>query len=578
MAATNSRTDESIRTQLLKLLAALDQDLSEWRCQWSDIEQYIAPGAARFNLDEHNRGKKRRQRIVNNTATIASRIFRAGMHSGITSPARPWFRLSSGDPGLDTNASVKRWLHVVGGNMRNLFLRSNLYNGLPGLYGDIGDFGLGAMGVQEDLEDGLRVFNFPVGSYRVATNGLGRVDTFIRPHLLTVRQIVERYGRRDERTGKADWSNISRTVRDQYERGNYHATYEVVHAIVPNPEFDPTRAAARFKRYASYHFERTHVEDDKVLLRHSGYDLFPILVPRWEVVGEDVHGSRYPGEIALGDAMSLQTLERRKAQAIEKMVRPPLMGPGTLRNAKVSTLPDDITYVDIREGMQGLRPIYEVNPRVQELMLDIQAHEQRINRAYFADLFLMLAMSDRRQITAREVSERHEEKLLMLGPVLERLNDELLDPLIDLAFHFMLNQDVDGNLVPPPPPELEGRELRVEYVSIMAQAQKLVGLTGLERFSSYVGNLAGARPDVLDKVDIDKAIDVYADITGVDPEIVRSDDEVAEIRLQRAQAEAAQAQMAQMQQAAQGAKLLSEADTGSDNALTRLLAGAGVPA
>src|SRR5699024_1389045 len=228
-------------------------------------------------------------------------------------------------------------------------------------------------------------------------------------------------------------------------------------------------------------------------------------------------------------------------------------------------------------GLQGLRPIYEVNPRVQELMLDIEAHEQRIHRAYFADLFLMMAMSDRRQITAREINERHEEKLLMLGPVLERLNDELLDPLIDLAFRLMLAQDIDGNLVPPPPQELEGRELRVEYISVLAQAQRLGAIRGIERFSGYVGNLAGVDPTALDKVNIDKASDVYADITGVDPELVRSDEEAAAIREQRAQAQQQAEQMAALQQGAQGAKLLSEADTSGDNALTRLLASAGAP-
>src|SRR5699024_1343733 len=324
MAAERRQADESPRQRMLSLLASLDLDLANWRGQWQDVEQFIAPGAARFSLSEHNRGKKRRQKIVNNSATVASRIFRAGMHSGITSPARPWFRLGTGDPTLDAYAPVKRWLHVVAQNMRTLFLRSNLYNGLPSLYGDIGDFGIGAVAVQEDLRDGLRVFNFPVGSYRVAANGDGRIDTFIRPHMLTVRQIVDRYGRLDERTGRADWSNISTTVRHQYDSGNYTALHEVVHAICPNPEFDPRRADARHKRYASYHFERANVDDAQQLLRRSGYDEFPVLVPRWEVIGEDVHGSRYPGEMALGDAMSLQTLERRKAQAIEKMVRPPL--------------------------------------------------------------------------------------------------------------------------------------------------------------------------------------------------------------------------------------------------------------
>ena len=174
-------------------------------------------------------------------------------------------------------------------------------------------------------------------------------------------------------------------------------------------------------------------------------------------------------------------------------------------------------------------------------------------------------------MTAREVVERHEEKMLQLGPVMERLTDELLDPLIDRTFSVLLR---NGDL-PPPPEELQGMELKVEYISILAQAQKLVGTSAVERLASFVGNLAGVRPEVLDKINFDEMVDQYGGMLGVPPQLIRPDEEVAKLRQARAQ-QAAQAQQAEAAAASvQGARVLSETDTSSDNALTRILSNLG---
>jgi len=291
------------------------------------------------------------------------------------------------------------------------------------------------------------------------------------------------------------------------------------------------------------------------------------------VMGANTYGTG-PGSVALGDIRQLQLEQKRKAQAIDKMVDPPLTGPSSLREEVIDTLPGGTTWHDGIDGPgAGLRPVYEVNPRINELALDIRDVQERIKRAYYEDLFMMLASSDRREITAREIDERHEEKLLGLGPMLERLHNELLDPCIDTAFEYAS----EAGILPPPPPELQGQEISVEYISVMAQAQKMAGTASMERFVSFAGNLAGTNPDVLDKVDFDQTVDEYGDMMGVPPRMIRSDDQVAALRQQRAQREQqAQAAMeanqmaATASQGAQAAKLLSEADTGNGNLLTQL--------
>jgi head-to-tail connecting protein len=197
------------------------------------------------------------------------------------------------------------------------------------------------------------------------------------------------------------------------------------------------------------------------------------------------------------------------------------------------------------------------------LLTDIQDVRQRIYQAFYADLFLMLANQPPtgRQITAREIAERHEEKLLMLGPVLERLHDELLSPLVDITF----SKQIAAGILPPPPPELQDMELKVEFVSTLAQAQKAVGLGSLDRLLGTVGLIATGKgdPSPWDKLDTDQIIDKYADMLGADPSVIVSDDKIVFMRESRKKALAAQqlAAAAQpMAQAAAAVKTMGEAD------------------
>jgi hypothetical protein len=556
------------------LRSQLENERSSFLPHWRDLGDFILPRRPRMNLSDMNRGERRNTKIIDSSATLATRTLRSGMMSGITSPARPWFRLGTPDPALSEYGPVRGWLDIVGQRMSTAFLKSNLYNALPIIYGDLGVFGTSALLVEEDFSGDLfRFYALPIGSYSIANDENLRVRTFIREFNMTVRQLVAKFGRAEDGSGEIDWSKFSTQVKNAWDQRQYEMWVPVVHVITQNIDFDPNKLHSKFKRYSSCYYESGAAnvnqisETPDVFLRESGYDYFPVLAPRWEVTGEDCYGTDCPGMTALGDIKQLQLGEKRAAQAIEKMVHPPMVAPTSLMARAATILPGGITYVDERDGQKGFRPAHEVNPRIAELSEWQQQVRERISRSFFEDLFLMLSQSDRREITAREIDERHEEKLLALGPVLEQLNQDLLDPLIDIAFDIMLRQ----GRIPEPPEELKGMPLKVEYISIMAQAQKLVGLAGIERFAGFVNQIAQTDPTILDKVDQDQMVDVYGDLTSVPAGIVRSDEDVAKIRAQRAQAQQAQHAAEVANQSAQAAKHLSQTDTGGDNALTRLL-------
>lgn len=558
------------------LRTQLESERSSFISHWRDLGEHIFPRRPRFTTSENNKGDRKNQKIIDATATLAARTLRSGMMSGVTSPARPWFRLSVPSPELMESGPVKEWLHVTSERMAAVFIKSNLYNVLPVVYGDMGVFGTAAMMIEEDFEDVVRFYAFPVGSYSISTDEKGKVNVFHREFAMTVRQIVNKFGRVDQ-DGEIDWSNMSLHIKSLYENGQTEQWIDICHIIQPNEDYDGKKLESKFKKFKSCYFEKGSSGDkarpyyasdeDQKVLREAGYDYFPVFAPRWEVTGEDQYGTECPGMIALGDVKALQLMQKKKAQAIEKMVNPPLVGPSSIQNSRISLLPGDTSFADVREGQQGLRPIHEVNPRINELIMDIQEYQRRIQRAFYEDLFLMLANSDRRQITAREIDERHEEKLLALGPVLEQLNQDLLDPLIDVTFLIMLAQ----GLISEPPEEIQGMNLRVEYISIMAQAQKLAGIASIERFAGFASSVMQANPEVIDKVDMDQMIDVYADRLSLQPGIVRPDDVVEKMRANRAQQQQSAQAVQSLQAGAQTVRDLSSAEMDGDNALTRLI-------
>lgn len=544
-----------------KRLEALKSERSSFIPTWRELSDYHLAHRGRFLTSDRNKGHKRNTRQYNNTSKMSARTLASGMMAGITSPARPWFKLGAPDPEMNDVGSVKIWLHQVQTIMYRVFSASNTYISLHTLYGEMGVFGTGAMGVYEDFDNVIRCKPYTIGSYCIGTNGRNEVDTFYREYEKTVGECVKLFG----------FDNCSNYIKEQWRKGNTEAWVQIVHVVEPNDDRDMMSPMARDKAYRSVYYEKSDGKgryNNHILMR-SGFDEFAVLAPRWDITGEDIYATDCPGMTCLGDTKALQLGEKRAYQAVDKMANPPLQGDATLKTkvANGNNLrPDEIIWHD--GNMSGLSSIYgNYRPDLNAIELKNQQAEMRIKKAFYEDLFLMMANSDRRQITAREVAEKQEEKLLMLGPVLERLHNELLDPLINRTFNILQKAGV----LPPAPPELQGMELGVEYISILAQAQRMVAVGGIERLTDYAMNMSQVWPEARHKVRADQLVDDYADAMGVNPNSVRSDDEVQQI-LQAEQQAAQQAQMQEAaQQAAQTAKTASETNTSSENGLTRLL-------
>lgn len=558
--ALNPRAAETPRARLDRRKESLKAMRQPWEEQWQQLAENVAPTRLRMNLNQ-NEGKKLRSKIVDSTGSLALRTLASGMHSGITSPARPWFRLTTYDPDLKDYGPVRVYLDGVERRMREIFAGSNIYNAFHQGYGDIGLFGQSCGLLVEDSDTMIRMMQLQHGSFWLARDHRGAASTLCREFSWSCERIIERFG----------YKNCSLPVQQAYDRGAYDDRFTVNHLVEPRRERDPSKIDKQNKPWASIYWEdgdSTRSGTDG-LLEVSGFDENPIIAPPWELVAED-HYANSPGMEALPDVRMLQVEQTDKAQAIQKMHKPPMKGPLSMKNNPASLLPGSITYVDDATG-QGYTPAMNVNLSIADLGRDIQQVQQRIERAFFADLFLMISQMEGIQPrNVMEIVERKEEKMLALGPVLENVQGAQLQPTISRTYAIM---DRRGEL-PDLPPELDNGQLKVEYISILAQAQKAVATGSIERLFAFVGNLAAVNPNVLDKIDMDEGIDQYSDMLGSPAGVIVSDEDVAKTRQarQQAQQKAAQAeQMAQtmpaMQQGAQAAALLAETDAGNPNSL-----------
>lgn len=553
----------SKKQRLEKMRMRMESDRSSHMGLWQSLSQFIEPTRARFSPYD-NRGDRRSDKIIDNTGGLAARTLSSGMMSGITSPARRWFRLTTPDPDLAEFGAVKDWLHVCTERLYWILARSNFYKMAPLIYKDMGVFATAGALLLEDDHTIIRFKDFPLGSFCFDVDEAGNPVVFTRHFRMTVRQLVRKFG----------YQNCSSSTQNLWDKGDLETLIEVVHVVEPNEEMNPDSLySMENKLYYSCYYEygaNRGVTTDQ-MLGQSGFEEFPGLFPIWEGAGEDVYGTNSPGILALSDIKSLQTMEKRGLHGLEKQVNPPMVGPNSLRSAKASTLPGDITYLDVREGQKGFQPAHEVNLALDKLEIKEQQKRQIIERAFFSDLFLMMSLMDENgntsEKTAAEIYERHEEKLLALGPVLETLNGRWLDPTIDRAFAIA---DRRG-LMPPPPEELEGVDLKIEYISMMHQAQKSQALGGLTSVVNLILPIAERDPSILDKWDLDKWSEHLNEAAGTPPDIVRPQEQVDEIRAARAQEQARAKEAEQQELEAKAAKTLSETDTQNQNALTDLM-------
>lgn len=554
---------------------ALRNERGPWDDAWRDLADHFRP--TKFQVDSDTGDRKPEilnRNIVDTTGIQDMRVLAAGMQGGMTSPVRPWFKLGLEDADAAMAPDAGAWLDEVTRRMQLILNRSNFYNAAHALYGDIGTFGPALMIETADW-DGPHFQLIPAGSYVLDTDDKGDVDTFMYRLRLSARQIIQKFGE----------DAVPQHVKTAAANSGSATTgfFDVIHAVFPRKERVFGKLDAVNMPWASvWWMGYGNTGGGKpAVLRESGFRSFPAFCPRWDVTGNDKYG-RSPAMDALPDCRMLQQMGKTTLRAMHKAVDPPLAVPVGLQKIGVELFPSGLNWISPEDGqMGGIKPIQQIEPQlIAAAEQKIQGVQQKVHDGLFADLFKMLMLNDRRQITATEIEAREREKLILLGPVVERLDREFLSPMVLRTFQLMN----DFDYLPPPPQSIGGAPLRVEFVSVMAQAQRLVSTSPIDQTFTFVANVAQAKPEVLDNIDVDYAVREYADALGAPAAMLLPEGQVRQTRAARAQAQQEQAQAEQQQAAMQqavnltgAAKNLGQTPVGADGqtAMDALMGGLG---
>lgn len=545
---------------------------SWWFENWSNLSIYLQPRRSIWmtqntggvpSPNSMNRGRQINGAIKDPTATFALRICAAGLMSGVASPSRKWFKITtSGSVSLDEDA--KKWIDTVEDRVYTVLANSNFYNSFAQECEDLSAFGTAPVIIYEDEKDLIRCYNPALGEYGLTIDATARHDRLVRRFVMTISQMV----------GFFKLENCPEEVQGLWAEkgGRPNMEYTVAHVIEPNYDTaDCPKIPGAFTWRETYW---VFGKSSKYPLSKRGFLEKPFISSVWTQVSNDPYG-RSPGMDALPDIIQLQVMTVRLAEAIEKQVRPPLIADISLKNQPSSALPGHVTYADLKAGSVGMKSIYEVNPDIRAMSELIKQIEDRIQKCFFVDLFLMLEQAPRDRQTAYETAARLQEKLQVLGSVVENLITESLKPRMKRIYNILNRK----NMLPPMPESLQGIKLDIEFISMVTLAQKGASTGGIERLLSLVGNMTAVFPQAPDMINVDQLVKEFSSMLDNPEDILNSDKVIAQLRQQRAQQQKVAQQMQAQEHAAntintgaQAAQTLSQTQVGSGaDALSQIL-------
>ncbi len=566
---------ETVKTDLQKARRPLEG-------LWRDIRLNFEPTLGRAldenrNLDE-DAAKRDDEKIINSKPRDVVGRLASGLQSGITNQARQWFRLVQVGAPSDTHldSKTRRALDEATEVLQGTIASSNIYTALISMYMRIGQFGTACALLLPDEDSVVRLDVLDEGAYWVAQDRRGRVCTLLRRAEWTVRQLVDEFG-----------DAVPESVRRDFEEGRageYRRCWNLVLPTIEVPR-NQRRAFGEFPFASLYWIE---AEASNTMLAQRGYLYNPIIAPRWSQPTDSTYGLGL-GQMALGDAKELQTLELSKLKVVAAEADPPMAAPESMRTTGgVNLNPGAVNYFSAGLGGQSaghipIQPIDQRPKRLDEIEATIATQEQRLGRLFYEDLFAMLLQiqmgAGKRQMTATEVTELASEKIALLGPILTRLNHDMLDPLVGGVYtlcHMDAVQRLDeiagteiigygwgGQEVSKAAEryrkllEVDNLDITVEYQSTLhAEQQSSTRMMGVLHTLEFAGLVSQYDQQAIDNLDTDEAIRIAAR-SYMEFGIIRDQKDVDTIREGRAQM--AQQQMEAQQQQMKLAQAESQA-------------------
>jgi len=511
-----------------KRLDKLEADRGTWESHWQEILDYVMPRKAEITF-LRSRGEKRTEVLFDSTAITANNLLAASLQGTLTSPSLPWFSLKLRDDDANKVRDIQIWLEDTARRMYAVFNESNFNTEVHEMYLDLCSVGTSAIFVEEAnegfIQGGLHFNTLHIAEYFIQENSTGRVDTLYRKYKMTARQAVQEFGE----------DNVGTKIKEAL-KAKPDTQFNFIHAVEPTSDYE---RSVGMKSKTKLPFHSCHVcFEDKMVVRTGGYNEFPYLVPRWSKATGEIFG-RSPSYNALPDIKTLNKAVEIGLKAWAKAIDPPLLVTDDGVIGRVRMTPAGITVV---RSDTAIKPL-QIGSNWQ--ITDLKENQLRtaIRQAYYSD---QLQLQEGPQMTATEVQVRYELMQRLLGPTLGRFQTEFLNPLIERVFGIMMRADA----LMPRPEAMSGLNMDIEYVGPLARSQRMEEAIAVERLYQLAMQVVQVDPTVMDVINHEQAIRMRATLLGVPKTVLRGEDEVAEIREERAAAQQQAQEQAMAQQQA----------------------------
>lgn len=485
-----------------------------WDWLWQRVADYVIPHRADFTVTRFP-GQRRDYEIYDTTATWALNQLAAGLHQLLTTPSLPWFYLGMNDE-LSRQQTVQVWLSDTQARINQVFNDpgSRFQSQAHEVYTDLGAFGTAVMDVQDDK--GVKFCNRFLGECFIGQSHHGTVDTMYRAFLLPFHRIVDIFGEK-----KLPSDMIKTGTKDPFHK------FKMLHV---------TKPAESGSKWDS----RYYLLDSQTLLREGTFKTFPYITPRWSQSHVEIYG-RGPAITALADILMVNELKRVLLRAAHKAVDPPLLQPSSGFMQAINLNPGQTNYFD--ETGIVKEPYFlesKANFPIGERILEMT--QQDIIRAFYVDMLQLPgglmpgAKNQNTYMTATEAMMRRENAMRVIGPVVSRLQNEFLGPLITKVFEILLKR----RSIAPPPQGVHDKPIDVHYVSPLTIAQSGAEVDNWTRFITQIQPIAGLDPTIMDGIDLAAVPRYLAAKYHLPMQLMRTQQQVAQIQQQRAQTQQAQ--------------------------------------
>ncbi len=501
----------------LKLVRAMENVRASWEDTWREIRDYIYPHSA-LALDNDAgelQGRKRYAKILDSYPEKAVRVLAAGMLGGMLSPSRMWFQLGFKDwQARELSAEAGAWLGKVRDILLHYFNRSDIYGAMHTLFREMALYGQGVLLIEGDAVNGFNFTPLSCGEYYLDQNEKGEVDTLLRKIYYTPRQMLEKFNPEE----------LPEAVLQASEHSQVDRRFEVLHLIKPNSSYSDGQYGTARMAWDDIYIIRSGGQGTR-LIRRNGFETKPFVAPRWEKMSSSVYGHA-PARTALADVKTLYEIDKQNLTTLKKHAAPPVTVKGNMKNSLIDLSPNGVTYVPAMNADAGVAPIYQPQNSFQMTEGKLEKLQQSIREVFYNDLFMPIMQRDKR-MSATEINSINVEKMGNITPVIELLEKEALDHIFSRCFNILLRL---GGIIPRPPQQLIGSEIKIDYISVLAQAQKVSELAAIEQFVGFVGNCAQYKREVLDYINADKLVEKYGRVLSIDSDIIASEQEVKQRR------------------------------------------------